>query len=92
MFNDLINKEKSIGVVGLGYVGLPIAVHFAKKFNVIGFDVNEAKIESYKQGNDLTGDIGDDALKNSDISFTSDINDLKKASFFVVAVPTPITN
>ena len=92
MYNDLINKEKSIGVVGLGYVGLPIAVHFAKKFNVIGFDVNTAKIESYKQGNDLTGDIGDDVLKKSDIKFTSDINDLKNASFFVVAVPTPITN
>ena len=92
MYDELINKEKSIGVVGLGYVGLPIAVHFAKKFNVIGFDVNNTKIELYKQGNDLTGDIGDDILKNSDINFTSDINDLKKASFFVVAVPTPITN
>lgn len=92
MYNELINKEKYIGVVGLGYVGLPIAVHFAKKFNVIGFDVDSTKIRLYKDGTDLTGDIGDDILKNSNIKFTSDIEDLKKASFFVVAVPTPITN
>lgn len=92
IFEDLINKEKYIGVVGLGYVGLPIAVHFSKKFKVIGYDVNETKIESYSQGKDLTGDIGDDVLKNADITFTTDIALLKEASFYVVAVPTPITN
>ena len=92
IYEDLINKEKFIGVLGLGYVGLPLAVYFSKKYNVIGYDVNETKIELYSQGKDLTGDIGDEVLKNSDITFTSDIELLKKASFYVVAVPTPITN
>ena len=92
IFEELINKDKCIGIVGLGYVGLPIAVHFAKKFKVIGYDVNKTKIELYSRGKDLTGDIGDDVLKNSNITFTTDIELLKEASFYVVAVPTPITN
>lgn len=90
MFKSLLNKEKNIAVVGLGYVGLPLAVLFSKEYNVIGFDVNDEKIELYKNGIDLTCELDDNVLNETDIHFTSDENDLKNASFFVVAVPTPI--
>ena len=92
MFNELINHEKSIAVVGLGYVGLPIANLFSKKFNVIGFDVDKNKIENYKNGIDVTCELKEGELENSPIYFTYDEKDLKKASFIVVAVPTPIND
>lgn len=90
MFNGLLNKSEKIAVVGLGYVGLPLANLFSKKYDVIGFDVNQKKIDLYNMGIDITCELDKNALKNSNIEFTSDESDLKKASFFVVAVPTPI--
>lgn len=89
-FNDILSKKTSISVIGLGYVGLPIAVAFAKKISVIGFDVNSAKIETYKNGIDPTGEVGDDLLKKSSVFFTNDPFCLKKALFHIVAVPTPV--
>ena len=92
MYDDLINKRKNIAVIGLGYVGLPLAVLFSKKYSVIGFDVDERKIDSYKNGVDLTCELPKDSLKHSKIHFTSNEEDLSNASFFVVAVPTPIND
>lgn len=78
-----------IGVIGLGYVGLPLAVAFSEKYKVIGFDINQSKIESYKSGNDLTNEVGD-KLKKSKIEFTSDEKRIKEMDFIIIAVPTPI--
>ena len=83
MFNGLLNKSEKIAVVGLGYVGLPLANLFSKKYDVIGFDVNQKKIDLYNMGIDITCELDKNALKNSNIEFTSDESDLKKASFFV---------
>lgn len=91
LFTKLVNREEKLSLVGLGYVGMPIAVAFAKKgIDVIGFDLNEAKIELYKSGVDPTKEVGDDAIKNTTIHFTSDEKDLQKAKFHIVAVPTPV--
>ena len=90
MYNNLSNKSEKIAVIGLGYVGLPLANLFSKKYNVIGFDVNEDKIKLYKEGIDVTCELPENTLKNSDIYFTSNEDELKNASFFIVAVPTPI--
>lgn len=90
MYNQLINKEATLAVIGLGYVGLPIALAFAKKIKVIGFDINDARLEKMRQGIDPSGELEAEAFEGSDIEFTSDLNVLKKASFYVVAVPTPI--
>ncbi len=89
MKNDSVNKI-IIAVIGLGYVGLPIAIEFAKKYDVVGFDINNEKIEKYKKGRDITGEIGDTELSNSTCFFTSEEKDLKECNFFIVAVPTPI--
>lgn len=90
-YSKLVNREEKLSIVGLGYVGMPIAVAFAKKgVDVIGFDLNKAKIELYKKGIDPTKEVGDEAIKNSTVYFTSDENDLKKAKFHIVAVPTPV--
>jgi len=86
----LANKIQSLSVVGLGYVGLPLAVEFAKKINVIGFDINAEKVESYKNCIDPTGEVGVEELKRTAIRFTSDEKELKNARFHIVAVPTPI--
>ncbi|MCR5695184.1 MAG: nucleotide sugar dehydrogenase [Clostridia bacterium] len=84
-------RERYIAVVGLGYVGLPLAVAFAEKgLKVIGFDISERRITELKKGYDPTEEVGDEAVKNSDILFTNEESELKKASFFVVTVPTPI--
>jgi UDP-N-acetyl-D-galactosamine dehydrogenase len=89
--NDLVNKKESLALVGLGYVGMPIAVAFAKKgLNVIGFDLNKAKIDLYKSGIDPTKEVGDDAIKATTVQFTSDETELQKAKFIIVAVPTPV--
>lgn len=88
MFSDLINKKKKIAVVGLGYVGLPLAKLLSTKFDVIGFDISEFKIESYKNGIDI---IEGDNLDEFDIHFTSDERELSNANFIIVTVPTPIT-
>ena len=91
LFEKLINKQEYLSLVGLGYVGMPIAVAFANKgINVIGFDLNKSKIELYKSGIDPTKEVGDNAIKNSTVFFTSDEADLKKAKFHIVAVPTPV--
>ncbi len=91
LYNDIVNKEEKISLVGLGYVGMPIAVAFAKKgVDVIGFDLSEAKIELYKNGKDPTKEVGDEAIKNTTVYFTSDEKDLQKAKFHIVAVPTPV--
>lgn len=92
MFRDLVSGEKKIAVIGLGYVGLPLAVLFSKKYDVIGFDVDEDKIGLYKRGIDVTCELPDETLENSNIHFTSDEKELKNASFFVIAVPTPIND
>lgn len=92
-FNDIKENKESISLVGLGYVGMPIAVDFAKRgVNVIGFDLNADKIEIYKSGIDPTNEVGDDAIKNTTVMFTSNEKDLKKAKFHIVAVPTPVND
>lgn len=90
LYEKIVNKEEKIALVGLGYVGMPIAVAFAKKVNVIGFDLNEEKINLYKNGIDPTLEVGNDVIKNTSVYFTANENDLKKAKFHIVAVPTPV--
>lgn len=87
---DLLNKTQALSLVGLGYVGLPIAVAFAKKVNVIGFDISKDKIELYKKGEDPTCEVGGQSVRDSGINFTSDASKLRDACFHIVAVPTPI--
>lgn len=91
LFEKLVNKEEKLSLIGLGYVGMPIAIAFAQKnIDVIGFDLNKQKIELYKSGIDPTNEVGDDTIKNSTVEFTYDENDIKKAKFHIVAVPTPV--
>ena len=91
VYEKLKNKTTSLAVVGLGYVGMPIAVAFAEKgLDVIGFDNNEKKIALYKSGIDPTKEVGDDVIKKTTLHFTSDPSELKKASFIIIAVPTPV--
>jgi UDP-N-acetyl-D-galactosamine dehydrogenase len=90
LYEMIKNRQNKISVVGLGYVGMPIAVSFAKKADVIGFDINEEKIELYKNGLDPTKEVGDEALKKTTVEFTADESKLKEAKFHIVAVPTPV--
>ena len=91
IYKDLTDKKERLSLIGLGYVGMPIAVAFAKKgLNVIGFDLNKAKIDLYKSGVDPTKEVGDDVIKNTTVQFTSDEMRLKDAKFHIVAVPTPV--
>lgn len=91
LYEKIINKEESIALIGLGYVGMPIAVQFAKNgLDVIGFDLNKEKIELYKNGIDPTKEVGDEAIKSSTVKFTYDEKDIQKAKFIIVAVPTPV--
>ncbi len=91
LYEKLVNRTECLSLVGLGYVGLPIAVAFAKKgIRVIGFDVNSEKIELYKSGIDHTMEVGNEALSHTDIEFSSDERDLRRALFHIVAVPTPV--
>ena len=93
LFEKIINGEESVSLVGLGYVGMPIAVEFAKRgVKVVGFDLNKQKIEIYKSGIDPTNEVGDDVIKNSTVEFTADEKDLQKAKFHIVAVPTPVND
>jgi len=89
-YNKLVNKEEKLSLVGLGYVGMPIAVAFAKKIQVIGFDINSAKIHIYKRGIDPTNEVGDEKIKTTTVEFTDNEKRLKEAKFIIVAVPTPI--
>ena len=90
LYEKIVNKEESIALVGLGYVGMPIAVAFARKVNVIGFDLNREKVALYKSGIDPTKEVGDEVIANTAVQFTCDENDLDRAKFFIVAVPTPV--
>lgn len=90
LFEKLINKEDKLSVIGLGYVGLPIAVAFARKLDVIGFDINSEKVELFKKGIDITKEVGDEALKATTAVFTSDESLLRQAKFHIIAVPTPV--
>ncbi|MFA6335427.1 MAG: nucleotide sugar dehydrogenase [Bacteroidales bacterium] len=90
MVDKLKNKKAKLALVGLGYVGLPIALEFAKKYTVVGFDINENKLSKLRMGIDPTNEYGPESFKNCDIEFTSSIDKLREASFFIVAVPTPI--
>lgn len=92
VYQDLLNGTSKLALVGLGYVGMPIAVAFAKKVLVIGFDLNREKIKKYREGYDPTGEVGDDEIRNTAVDFTSDEIRLKEASFIIVAVPTPINS
>ena len=90
LYDKIVRGEERLALVGLGYVGLPIAVAFSKKINVIGFDLNKEKIALYQGGIDPTHEIGNEALREATVEFTSDEADLRKAKFFIVAVPTPV--
>lgn len=92
LFEKIINRQVKLSVVGLGYVGIPLAIAFAKQVDVIGFDINSKKINLYKQGIDVTGEVGSQALLESTIHFTSDDKSLQEASFHIIAVPTPINS
>lgn len=90
LYEKIISKKEKIALVGLGYVGMPIAVEFSKHVNVIGFDINKAKIEAYKNGIDPTREIGDEAIGACNVDWTADEARLKEAKFIIVAVPTPV--
>lgn len=90
LYEDIKSGKEKIALVGLGYVGMPIAVAFAKKAKVVGFDLNKEKIAAYKSGKDATKEVGDEAISKTTVEFTSDPKDLKGAKFHIVAVPTPI--
>ncbi len=90
LYQDIKDQKEKISLVGLGYVGMPIAVAFAKKVKVVGFDLNSEKIAAYRSGKDATKEVGDEEIRRSTVEFTSDPEDLKSAKFHIVAVPTPI--
>ncbi len=90
MYLELIEKKAKLGVIGLGYVGLPIALEFAKKLCVIGFDINEKRVELMKQCIDPSNELEKEAFEGCDITFTDSLDVLRQANFFIVAVPTPV--
>lgn len=90
MYQKILKKEAQVALIGLGYVGLPIALAFAKKVKVIGFDINEKRVNLMKKGIDPSNELAKSEFKNSDITFTHKLDELKKANFFIIAVPTPI--
>jgi len=90
LFNKISSGQETLSLIGLGYVGLPIAVAFAKKVDVIGFDISESKIALYRQGKDPTKEVGDKAISQTSVHFTADPVELRKAKFHIVAVPTPV--
>ncbi|MGN0538227.1 MAG: nucleotide sugar dehydrogenase [Candidatus Fimenecus sp.] len=92
LYEKIVNGEEKISLVGLGYVGMPIAVAFSKKVKVVGFDLNAKKIELYKNGIDSTNEVGNEAIKACTVDFTADESKLKEAKFHIVAVPTPVND
>jgi UDP-N-acetyl-D-glucosamine/UDP-N-acetyl-D-galactosamine dehydrogenase len=90
MYQELIDKKAKLAVIGLGYVGLPIALEFAKKISVIGFDIHEGRVDMMRNGIDPSNELVKEDFEGSDIHFTSKIEELKEARFFIVAVPTPV--
>ena len=92
LYEKLLSGEEKLSLVGLGYVGMPIAVAFAKKIKVVGYDFNAAKVDLYKRGFDPTREVGDDAIKETSVEFTADPEKLRECKFHVVAVPTPVND
>lgn len=92
LYDEIANKETKISLIGLGYVGMPIAVAFAKKAEVLGFDISEEKVGLYKKGIDPTKEVGNDIISKTTVDFTSDAERLKEAKFHIVAVPTPVND
>ena len=92
LYEDIVSGKEKVSLVGLGYVGMPIAVAFAKKIKVVGFDLNAKKIELYKNGLDPTNEVGNEVIKNTKVEFTADPSKLKEAKFHIVAVPTPVND
>lgn len=92
VYEKIISKKKKLALVGLGYVGMPIAVEFSKHVDVIGFDINKEKIDAYKNGIDPTREVGDEAIKKCSVDWTADEMRLKEAAFIIVAVPTPVND
>ena len=92
LYEDIVNGKEKLSLVGLGYVGMPIAVAFARKIKVVGFDLNAAKIDLYKSGVDPTNEVGDDEIKYTTVEFTADPTKLREAKFHIVAVPTPVND
>lgn len=92
LYDDLVAGKEKLSLVGLGYVGMPIAVAFAKKISVIGYDLNKSKIELYEKGIDPTREVGDEGVKASSVVFTADETKLREAKFHIVAVPTPVND
>jgi UDP-N-acetyl-D-galactosamine dehydrogenase len=90
MYQELVNKEAKLAVIGLGYVGLPLALEFAKKIHVIGFDINEKRVEMMRNSIDPSNELKKEAFDHCSVEFTSDLEKLREASFYVVAVPTPV--
>jgi UDP-N-acetyl-D-galactosamine dehydrogenase len=90
LYEDIKNKKEKISVIGLGYVGLPLAIELAKKFDVVGYDINKEKLDKYLSGVDVTDEAGDEAVRNTTMTFTSDEAELKDCKFHIVSVPTPI--
>lgn len=90
VYQDLVERKTKLSLIGLGYVGMPIAVEFAKHIEVVGFDVNEEKIRLYRKGVDPTKEVGDEAISSTGVDFTSNPERLREARFHIVAVPTPI--
>lgn len=92
LYEKLLSGEEKLSLVGLGYVGMPIAVAFARKIKVVGFDLNEKKIELYKNGIDPTNEVGNEIIKTTKVEFTADPSKLREAKFHIVAVPTPVND
>lgn len=92
LYEDIVSGKEKLSLVGLGYVGMPIAVAFARKINVVGFDLNEAKINLYKNGIDPTNEVGNEVIATTKVDFTADPSRLKEAKFHIVAVPTPVND
>ena len=92
LYENIVARKEKVALVGLGYVGMPIAVAFSRKIDVIGFDLNKAKIDLYRNGIDPTNEVGNEVIKTCKVNFTSDESCLKEAKFFIVAVPTPVND
>ena len=92
LYQDILSGKEKLSLVGLGYVGMPIAVAFSRKIKVVGFDLNAAKIDLYKSGVDPTKEVGDEVIRNTKVEFTADASKLREAKFHIVAVPTPVND
>jgi len=90
LYKQIINRQEKLSVIGLGYVGLPLTISFAKKADVIGFDINKDKVDAYKRGIDVTNEVGNKSLRETSAFWTSNEKELQKAKFHIIAVPTPI--